>query len=64
MSLLVSEMGLSRIVLLPYNSAAGAKYEWLGCDFALPDTARQSDVILDELAEICRLDGLQVQIGG
>ena len=61
---LVSGMGLSQIVLLPYNSAAGAKYEWLGCDFALPNAARQSDAAMDELAEICRRAGLQVQIGG
>ena len=64
MSRLVAEMGLSQIVLLPYNSAAGAKYEWLGCDFALPNAEKQSDATLAELAEICRLDGLNVQIGG
>jgi pyruvate formate lyase activating enzyme len=61
---IVAEAGLSQIVLLPYNSAAGAKYEWLDCEFALPDTARQSDAALTALADVCRDCGLQVQIGG
>ena len=63
-SRLVSDMGLSHIVLLPYNSAAGAKYEWLGCDFALHNTETQSEDTMNELADICRQDGLNVQIGG
>ena len=63
-SRLVSGMGLSRIVLLPYNGAAGAKYEWLGWEFALPHAATQSEETMNELADICRRDGLHVQIGG
>jgi pyruvate formate lyase activating enzyme len=63
-SRLVSQMGLSQIVLLPYNSAAGAKYEWLGHEFALQDAVTQSDETMNKLAELCRRDGLQVQIGG
>ena len=61
---LVAEVGLSHIVLLPYNAAAGAKYEWLDCNFTLPDTVPQSDAYLHELADICRASGLHVQIGG
>jgi pyruvate formate lyase activating enzyme len=60
----VSSIGLSQLVLLPYNGAAGAKYEWLGHDFALPDAETQSDDYLNELAHICRQTGLSVQIGG
>jgi pyruvate formate lyase activating enzyme len=63
-SRLVSSMGLSQIVLLPYNGAAEAKYEWLGRDFALKDTVTQSEETMNELADICRQDGLLVQIGG
>ena len=63
-SRLVSGMKLSRIVLLPYNDAAGAKYEWLGREYALPDAMTQSHENMNELADICRQDGLHVQIGG
>lgn len=61
---LVAGMGLTQIVLLPYNSAAGAKYEWLDQDFALAEAVSQNRETMNELAEICRRDGLNVQIGG
>ena len=60
----VSGIGLSQIVLLPYNGAAGAKYEWLGVDFDLSGLETQSEETMEELAAICRQDGLSVQIGG
>jgi pyruvate formate lyase activating enzyme len=60
----VAELGLSKIVLLPYNSAAGAKYEWLDCDFALPHAQTQSDEKMNALADVCRRNGLAVNIGG
>jgi pyruvate formate lyase activating enzyme len=60
----VADLGLSKIVLLPYNSAAGAKYEWLGYDFALPYAKTQSDEKMKALADICRRSGLTVSIGG
>lgn len=60
----VAGLGLSRIVLLPYNGAAGAKYEWLGRGFALQDSVTQSDETMNELANICRRMGLTVQVGG
>ncbi len=60
----VSGIGLSQIALLPYNAAAGAKYEWVGRDFDLPDKDTQSDEYMNELAGICRQEGLFVQIGG
>ena len=58
------ELNLSQIVLLPYNGAAGAKYEWLGHEYSLADRVTQSDDTMNELADICRRDGLNVQIGG
>jgi len=60
----VSGIGLSQIVLLPYNGAAGAKYEWLGRAFDLSGVETQSDAVMNELAAICRGHGLHVQIGG
>ena len=61
---LVAEMGLSRIALLPYNGAAGAKYEWIGGDYELAGRETQSDVELDRLAAACRAVGLSVDVGG
>ena len=60
----VSGVGLSQMVLLPYNGAAGAKYEWLSREFDLSDRETQSDKYINELADICRREGLKVQIGG
>ncbi|MBI3957338.1 MAG: glycyl-radical enzyme activating protein [Chloroflexi bacterium] len=60
----VSGIGLSQIVLLPYNGAAGAKYEWIERAFALGNRETQSEETMHRLADICRQDGLNVQIGG
>lgn len=61
---LTAELGLNSIVLLPYNSAAGAKYEWIDAPFALPHITTQDEDAMDALADICRAEGLEVQIGG
>lgn len=61
---LVAGSGLSQIVLLPYNGAAGAKYEWLEREFDLGDVEPQSDETMNNLAAICRQAGLTVHIGG
>lgn len=60
----VSAIGLSQIVLLPYNAAAGAKYEWLDWDYDLGQIEPQSEATMEELAAVCRGYGLNVQIGG
>ena len=60
----VSQVGISEIVLLPYNGAAGAKYEWLGRRFDLADREPQSEETMSQLATICRQSGLNVQVGG
>lgn len=60
----VAASGLTQIVLLPYNGAAGAKYEWLGRDFDLGAAEPQRDETMNQLAAICRQAGLTVQIGG
>ncbi|MDP7485941.1 MAG: glycyl-radical enzyme activating protein [Dehalococcoidia bacterium] len=61
---LVSEIGLKRISLLPYNSAAGAKYEWIGTPFELIGSETQNDNDMQTLADICSTAGLEVEIGG
>lgn len=60
----VAGLGLSQIVLLPYNGAAGAKYEWIGRDFDLSALEPQSPETMANLAGICEEYGLCVQIGG
>ncbi len=60
----VSELGLSDIVLLPYNGAAGAKYEWIALPFKLEGRETQSEDYMASLAEICTQEGLTVQVGG
>ena len=60
----VAESDLSKIVLLPFNGAAGAKYQWLELPFKLEGRETQSEEYMASLAEICRNEGLTVQIGG
>ncbi len=57
-------LGVERVVLLPYNSAAGAKYDWIGRSYDLTDSDSQSEEYMNTLADICRSEGLEVQIGG
>jgi pyruvate formate lyase activating enzyme len=61
---LVKGYGVERIALLPYNTAAGAKYKWLDRPYPLEATQGQSDEYMARLAEICRDEGLAVQVGG
>ena len=60
----VAGAGLTRVALLPYNGAAGAKYDWLGGDYALAEARAQSAATMERLAEVCRAEGLAVVIGG
>lgn len=60
----VAEVGIERIVLLPYNGAAGAKYEWIGMDYELDGVETQSDEYMNRLSDLCRQEGLSVQVGG
>ena len=60
----VAAEGIETIALLPYNGAAGAKYQWIGSEFALADKKTQSDEYMASLADICREEGLFVQVGG
>tara|TARA_Y100000310_G_scaffold345620_1_gene467391 strand:- start:5065 stop:6042 length:978 start_codon:yes stop_codon:yes gene_type:complete len=57
-------LGVERVVLLPYNSAAGAKYDWIGQNYSLTDNDSQSEDYMNTLADTCRGQGLEVQIGG
>ena len=62
---MVKQFGVKSIALLPYNTAAGAKYEWIGRPFALSGEETQSAEYMSSLANICRHEGLGgVQIGG
>jgi pyruvate formate lyase activating enzyme len=61
---LVADMGVGRIALLPFNAAAGAKYEWLGREFPLRSAETQPVGHMESLARICHEAGLDVQVGG
>ena len=61
---LVFSTGLRRISLLPYNSAAGAKYDWIDTPFSLAGRESQTEDYMRVLAKICQTTGLQVEIGG
>lgn len=60
----ISRLGIKRIALLPYNAAAGAKYQWIGRPFPLSSKETQTEEYMASLAEISRDEGLQVQVGG
>jgi pyruvate formate lyase activating enzyme len=60
----VSRIGIKSIALLPYNAAAGAKYRWIGRQYTLSDRETQTQEYMNSLADICREEKLQVQIGG
>ncbi len=60
----VREMGVTSLALLPYNTAAAAKYRWIGRTYPLSDRAPQSPAYLEALAALCRDEHLHVQIGG
>lgn len=55
-------VGLSSLTLLPYNEAAGAKYEWLGLDYVI-NGQRQSDETLSRAVDVARRMGIEATIG-
>ena len=60
----IAGMGIARIALLPYNAAAGAKYEWTGRGFDLAHLETQPEAHMAALAKVCEEEGLSVQVGG
>jgi len=55
-------VGLASLALLPYNPAAGAKYEWLDLPYEIEGTA-QSQEHLDRLLALAREAGLEATLG-
>jgi pyruvate formate lyase activating enzyme len=58
----IRSIGLKSITLLPYNSTAGAKYQWIGRPYSLSKIKTQSEKYMIELLEICAKEGLEVNI--
>ena len=54
--------GLARVALLPFNAAAGAKYEWLGLDYLIQEET-QSAAQLEALLGLARSMGLEASAG-
>jgi len=58
----MADVGLRSAALLPYNEAAGAKYEWLGQTYRIQGV-RQSPAWLAEAAAMARRMGITAMIG-
>lgn len=58
----MADAGLRSVALLPYNEAAGAKYEWLGQEYRVQG-ARQSPAFLHEVVEMAQRMGIAAVIG-
>ncbi len=57
----VREVGFGRVVLLPYNPATAAKYEWLGLTYDI-EGQPQDTAHLDRLVKMAQETGLQATI--
>lgn len=60
----VFTLGIEKMALLPYNAAAGAKYQWIGREFPLAEKETQTVEYMASLSEIASEAGLNVQVGG
>lgn len=56
------EAGLRSVALLPYNTSAGAKYEWLDREYAI-EAETQSQEALARMTALARAVGLSAEIG-
>ena len=59
-----ADAGVRSLALLPYNSAAPAKYAWISRPYELEDLKRQDNEYMEALAALCREYGLTVEIIG
>ena len=55
-------VGLSSVALLPYNTSAAAKYEWLGLTYGIQGETQSQDC-LDSFLDMARKAGLEAVIG-
>ena len=58
----MTDAGLERVALLPYNGSAEAKYEWFDRAYEIA-AERQSEQRLAELVRLAREMGLDAQVG-
>jgi pyruvate formate lyase activating enzyme len=58
----VRDVGLTQIVLLPYNESASAKYEWLDRPYEIAAEPGQAEQ-LDALLQVVRAAGLDAIVG-
>ncbi|HIE27087.1 TPA: glycyl-radical enzyme activating protein, partial [Candidatus Poribacteria bacterium] len=57
----MSDVGLSSVALLPYNTSAAAKYEWLGLMYGIEGETQSQDC-LGSFLEMARAAGLEAVI--
>ena len=58
----MSEVGLERVALLPYNPSSAAKYEWLCLPYEI-EGEPQDEARLATIAQMARETGLEAEIG-
>jgi len=58
----MQKVGLHNVALLPYNTSASAKYEWLGLEYEIQGES-QSKEFLEQMIEIAQRYGLNAVIG-
>ena len=57
----LAEIGVSAVELMPYNAAAGAKYDWVGRSYSFGDRETQTEEYMKRLVETVRAHGLTVR---
>jgi pyruvate formate lyase activating enzyme len=58
----MQKVGLHNVALLPYNTSASAKYEWLGLEYEIQGEP-QSKEFLERMIEMAQRYGLNAVIG-
>ena len=56
--------GMEGVHCLPYHNYGRSKYEALGMEYPLPDTALPKGDFMDRIKALFALHGLEIQIGG
>ena len=56
------DAGLTRVALLPYNPASGAKYEWLGLSYDIQGAPQEASYLAG-LVDIAARAGLEATVG-
>jgi len=59
----VKELGLKKVIFMPYNKSGEAKYKWLGSDFELPHLKCMDAQLYRKIDGLAKARNLTVRIG-